>query len=63
MITGRTLCVGLSKVGSEDQNIVACTLQQMSELNLGKPLHSLIVAANVLHPLESEYLEQFKMCE
>ncbi|XP_021923092.1 diphthine methyl ester synthase isoform X2 [Zootermopsis nevadensis] len=56
--TGTTLCVGVARVGSDTQQILACTLQEMKDADLGPPLHSLIIAGH-LHPLEVEYLTQF----
>jgi len=57
--TGETLCVGLARVGHDTQSIVATTLREMKEKDLGGPLHSLILPSKVLHPLEKEYLQQF----
>ncbi|KAE8742823.1 hypothetical protein FOCC_FOCC011561 [Frankliniella occidentalis] len=53
-----TLCVGLARVGSPSQQIVAATLKEMSETDLGAPLHSLIICGDI-QPLEEEYLQQF----
>lgn len=55
-----TLCIGLSRVGADDQQIVACTLAEMTDIDLGPPLHSLVIAAETLHPLEEEYISQFR---
>ncbi|KAJ8924061.1 hypothetical protein NQ315_006838 [Exocentrus adspersus] len=60
-VTEDSLCVGLARVGSESQQIAACSLRQMAELDLGGPLHSLIIPGPSLHPLETEYLKQFKI--
>ena len=56
--TSTTLCVGLARVGSDTQQILACTLQEMKDADLGPPLHSLVITGH-LHPLELEYLTQF----
>lgn len=61
MITEDTMCIGLARIGSENEQIAACSLKQMAELDLGGPLHSLIIAGPQLHPLETEYLQQFKI--
>ncbi|KAJ3648918.1 hypothetical protein Zmor_020686 [Zophobas morio] len=61
LVTANSLCVGLARIGSQNQQIVACSLEEMSKVNLGGPLHSLIIAGPVLHPLELEYLEQFRI--
>lgn len=57
--TEQSLFVGLARVGHETQAIKACSLHEMSETDLGAPLHSLILPAKKLHPLEIEYLQQF----
>lgn len=57
--TQDSLFVGVARVGHESQQIVACSLKEMSETGLGPPLHSLVLPAKKLHPLEIEYLQQF----
>lgn len=54
-----SLFVGVARVGHETQSIVVCKLNQMAETNLGSPLHSLVLPATKLHPIEIEYLQQF----
>ncbi|XP_037030774.1 diphthine methyl ester synthase [Bradysia coprophila] len=54
-----SLFVGVARVGHETQSIVVCTLSQMAETDLGAPLHSLVLPATKLHPIEIEYLQQF----
>lgn len=58
-LSDRTIVVGLARVGHETQVIKACTLREMHNSDLGPPLHSLIVPAPEMHPLEVEYLQQF----
>jgi diphthine synthase len=53
-----TLCVGLARIGSDTQVIVADSLVNLKEVDLGSPLHSLIVAGR-LHPLEADFLRLF----
>lgn len=57
--TENDLVVGLARVGSDNQQILACSLNEMSSIDLGPPLHCLIIPATQLHPLEIEYLIQF----
>ncbi|XP_035743997.1 diphthine methyl ester synthase-like [Vespa mandarinia] len=57
--TEDSLVVGLARIGSDDQNIVACSLQEMKGIDLGEPLHSLIIPAEKLHPLETSFLRQY----
>ncbi|CAK1583656.1 unnamed protein product [Parnassius mnemosyne] len=54
------IAVGLSRVGAPDQRIAVMSLEKMLNLDLGPPLHSLVVPAPHLHPLEIDYLEQFR---
>lgn len=54
-----SLFVGLARVGHDTQAIVACSLKEMKECDLGAPLHSLILPFKELHPIEKEYLQQF----
>jgi diphthine synthase len=61
-VTADILVVGVARVGSDTQQIAACSLHKMSSLDLGPPLHSLVIPGH-LHPLESEYLEQFKLTD
>ncbi|CAL1295782.1 unnamed protein product [Larinioides sclopetarius] len=56
--TEDTICVGLRKVGSDDQKIIAAPLRRMATVDLGAPLHSLIICGD-LHPVEKEMLEMF----
>lgn len=62
-VTEETLCVGLARVGAEDQKIAAGTLQQMCTVDLGGPLHSLIITGDNMHPLEMEMLSLFSIPE
>ncbi|KJH51307.1 diphthine synthase [Dictyocaulus viviparus] len=52
-------CVGLARVGWDDQKIVFCTLEEMSQYDLGPPLHCMILPGN-MHPLEIDMLNTFK---
>ncbi|KAI9584606.1 diphthine methyl ester synthase [Glossina fuscipes] len=54
-----SMCVGLARVGSETQRIVVKTLHDMASTDLGGPLHSLVIPAKELHPLEIEYLQHY----
>ncbi|XP_008549215.1 diphthine methyl ester synthase [Microplitis demolitor] len=63
VLTEDSLAVGLARVGSDDQRIIACTLKEMSSVDLGPPLHSLVIPAKNLHPLEIDFLKQFASSE
>lgn len=55
------MTVGLARVGCEDQRVVACSLREMMRVDLGPPLHCLVVPAGKLHPLEIEFLTQYAL--
>ncbi|KAL2089278.1 hypothetical protein ACEWY4_013966 [Coilia grayii] len=57
-LTEETVCVGLSRVGADDQLIRAGTLRELESCDLGGPLHSLVVTGQ-LHPLEVDMLRLF----
>lgn len=59
--THHSLVVGLARVGCDDQSIVACSLQDMTRISLGPPLHCLVIPAEKLHPLEIEFLTQYAL--
>jgi len=59
--TNQSLAVGLARVGCEDQRIIACSLQDMVHVDLGPPLHCLVIPAEKLHPLEQEFLTQYAL--
>merc|ERR1712127_1056479 len=43
-VTVDTICVGLARVGRDDQSICVDTLSNLADRDMGGPLHSLIVA-------------------
>ncbi|KAL6267599.1 hypothetical protein P5V15_000673 [Pogonomyrmex californicus] len=59
--TQQSLAVGLARVSCEDQHIIACSLQDMTHVDLGPPLHCLVIPAEKLHPLELEFLIQYAL--
>ncbi|XP_072276108.1 diphthine methyl ester synthase isoform X1 [Pyxicephalus adspersus] len=54
-LTENTICVGLARVGASDQHIASGTLQQLSTVDFGAPLHSLVISG-CMHPLELDML-------
>ncbi|XP_043222831.1 diphthine methyl ester synthase-like [Amphibalanus amphitrite] len=59
-LTPASRVVGLARVGTDTERLVACTLREMAEVDLGPPLHSLVVVGNT-HPMELDYLKQFEL--
>jgi len=54
-----SLAVGVARVGAEDEKIVAGTLEELCDADLGKPLHSLVLLGRRTHDLERDYLLEF----
>lgn len=54
-----TLAIGVGRIGAPDQRIVAGTLRQLVDADLGPPLHSLVLLGSRVHPLELEYVKQY----
>ncbi|KAM7514067.1 hypothetical protein LguiA_003650 [Lonicera macranthoides] len=55
-----TICVGLARLGSEDQMVVAGSMKQLLSVDFGPPLHSLVIVGQT-HPVEEEMLDFFKV--
>lgn len=53
-----SICIGLARVGSDKEKIVKTTLIKATELDLGAPLHSLVIPGQ-MHPLEEEMIDLF----
>ena len=58
--TEDTVCVGVARLGLDSRQIVAGTLRQLSQADLGPPLHSLVVTGHT-HPLEMDMLRHFAL--
>ncbi|GAM35357.1 diphthine synthase [Talaromyces pinophilus] len=54
-----SLAIGAARVGAPDQKLVAGTLKELTEVDMGKPLHSLVLLGKRAHDLERDYIEQF----
>ena len=55
----QSLAVGVARIGAQDQRIVAGTLKQLSNLDLGPPLHSLVLLGRRVHDLERDFVRDF----
>ena len=55
----QALAVGIARVGATDQKMAAGTLKQLSEIDLGPPLHSLVLLGGRTHYLERDYIREF----
>ncbi|KAJ4355005.1 diphthine synthase [Ascochyta clinopodiicola] len=54
-----SLAVGVARVGAADEKIVAGTLEELTEADLGAPLHSLVLLGRRTHDLERDFLLEF----
>ncbi|XP_009335184.1 probable diphthine methyl ester synthase [Pyrus x bretschneideri] len=57
-----TMCVGLARLGSEDQKIVSGTMRQLQSVDFGAPLHCLVIVGKT-HPVEEEMLDFYRHSE
>jgi diphthine synthase len=55
----QSLAVAVARVGALDQKIVAGTLQQLTEVDMGSPLHSLVLLGRRVHDLERDYIREY----
>lgn len=51
-------CIGLARVGSSTQQIVKTTFIEAINIDLGPPLHSLVIPGD-MHPIEEEMIDLF----
>lgn len=58
-----SLAVGAARVGAPDQKIVVGTLEELAEVEMGAPLHSLVLLGRRTHDLERDYIRQFAVDE
>ena len=58
VLSPTTRCVGVARIGSDNEGIVHSTLQEMVGVSMGPPLHSLIIVGPT-HPMEDEILHIF----
>ena len=54
----KVLCIAAARIGSEDQKLVASTLDHLKDIDMGPHLHSLIIPST-LHPLERDYVKTY----
>ena len=52
--SGETPCVGVARVGFADQLIRAGKMSDFLTIEMGPPLHSFVICAKELHPIEED---------
>ncbi|OMJ16200.1 Diphthine synthase [Smittium culicis] len=56
---GDTLAVAVARLGSDSQEIRVGTLKSLRNVDLGKPLHSLVIVGKRLHMLERDIMREY----
>lgn len=54
-----SLAVGVARVGAMDQKIVVGTLKELTTVDMGPPLHSLVLLGRRTHDLERDFIREF----
>jgi len=57
--TEASLAVGAARVGALDQKLVAGTLKELCDVDVGPPLHSLVLLGSRRHDLEKDFIRAF----
>ncbi|RWW64252.1 hypothetical protein BHE74_00028515 [Ensete ventricosum] len=55
-----TQCVGIARLGNDDQMIVAGSMKELLDIDFGPPLHCLVIVGET-HPVEEEMLEFYSI--
>lgn len=53
-----TICIAVARIGSEDQKLVSTSLQNLKDVDMGPPLHSLIIPST-LHHIEKDFINTY----
>lgn len=56
-----TLAIGVARIGSSTEKIVAGSFKQLASVDFGSPLHSLILFGHRIHILEIEYIRAYAL--
>lgn len=54
-----TLAIGVARIGAVDQKMASGTLAQLCEVDLGEPLHSVILLGSRAHDLERDFIREY----
>ena len=54
-----SLAVAVARVGAQDQKITSGSLQELCKVDMGPPLHSLILLGSRVHDLERDYIRDY----
>ena len=53
-------CFGVARMGFDDQKIVSGTLKDFLSIDMGAPLHSMVICSPDIHDLENEMFEFYR---
>ena len=56
---GDRLVVGAARVGSSEMSLVAGTVREIAGVDLGKPLHSVVLVGRKCHDVEREIMRNY----
>ena len=59
LIDEKTIVICAARIGHDDQTLVTCTLEEALTVDMGKPLHSMVIPGE-MYPLESEAISMHK---
>jgi diphthine synthase len=54
-----SLAIGVARVGAESQHMAAGSLQELTMVDMGPPLHSLVLLGRRTHDLERDFIREF----
>ena len=54
-----SLAIGCARVGADDQIFASGTLKELCNVDLGQPLHSVVLIGKRAHELERDYIRPF----
>ncbi|KIW94051.1 diphthine synthase [Cladophialophora bantiana CBS 173.52] len=58
-----SLAIGCARVGADDQQFACGTLGELCDIDLGAPLHCLVLLGKRAHELEKDYIKKFAVNE
>merc|ERR1711994_813180 len=61
LLDENSICIAVARIGSEDQKLVASSLQNLKDIDMGPPLHSLIISSS-LHHIEKDFIDTYTIC-
>ncbi|KAL1917907.1 uncharacterized protein VTP21DRAFT_3741 [Calcarisporiella thermophila] len=54
-----TLAIGCARIGTDTEQFAVGTLKELLDVDLGGPLHSLVIVGSRLHALEADFMRPF----